>query len=122
MRAALGFIAGAVCAFVVGSAAAQAPPTPMPAGHPGEAIYQASCAGCHDNPEQTRAPARATLGRMRYQTINFALTKGKMQVQGQALNDTQRHQLVSYLSGKSVDLSDDWTKAMMCQGPGRPWT
>jgi len=118
MRAFWGIAAGAVAAAGVwaagsGSLWAQAGGQ---AAHPGEALYQAQCAACHDNPEATRSPAKATLERMRYQTINYALTKGKMQVQGQGLNDTQRHQLVSYLSGKSVDTGDDWTKAVMCQG------
>ena len=38
----------------------------QPAGpHPGEAIYKAKCATCHDNSEATKAPAREVMTRCR---------------------------------------------------------
>lgn len=85
--------------------------------HPGQAVYQANCAACHDNPEQTRSPAKSTLSAMSYQSLDFTLTKGKMKVQGAALTDTTRAQLINYLTGKSTATDDRWTQAMACEGP-----
>jgi polyvinyl alcohol dehydrogenase (cytochrome) len=111
VRAALGFVAGAFAVVAAGAALAQAPP-----GHPGETIYKAACAACHDNPEQTRAPAKATLGRMRYQTINFALTKGIMRDQAAALSDRDRAQLIDYLTGRPRETQETWSQALACTG------
>jgi polyvinyl alcohol dehydrogenase (cytochrome) len=87
--------------------------------HPGQAIYRANCAACHDNPEQTRSPAKATLSAMSYQVISFALTKGKMQAQGAALDDQGRGDLINYLTGRTTSTLDAWSKAMMCEGARR---
>jgi len=75
----------AVALTWVGSAAAQ-DDTARQLPHPGQAVYRANCAACHDNPEQTRSPAKSTLGSMSYQVLSFALTKGKMQAQAAALS------------------------------------
>ena len=61
---------------LAGAAQAQPDNTYNTLPHPGQAIYRAKCAACHDSPEQTRSPAKATLGAMSYQVISFALTKG----------------------------------------------
>ena len=82
--------------------------------HPGEAIYKTNCAACHDNAEATRSPSRETLGKMSFQLINYALTMGKMQVQGQALSDDKRATLINYLIGRSASAGDGWTQSMMC--------
>ena len=63
-------------------AAAQAAMGMQTADHPGKAIYDRACAACHNNPEATRSPSLDTLKAMRYQTISYALTQGKMQTQG----------------------------------------
>lgn len=89
-----------------GAAAAEA--------HPGLAVYQATCAGCHDNPERTRSPAKSTLSAMSYQALDFVLTKGKMKVQGASLTDATRAQLIHYLTGKTTVTDDSWTQAMAC--------
>ncbi|HEX4973988.1 MAG TPA: c-type cytochrome, partial [Steroidobacteraceae bacterium] len=60
------------------------------ANHPGKAVYDRVCAACHDNPEATRSPSLDTLKAMRYQTISYALTKGKMQAQAAALSAQER--------------------------------
>lgn len=109
-------LAGLAAALVAGAAAAQAPPGEPPAGHPGEAIYKAACAACHDNPVETRAPAKATLNRMRYQTINFALTKGIMRDQASGLNDAQRAQLIDYITGRPRETQETWSQALACTG------
>ena len=82
--------------------------------HAGQAVYRTFCAACHDNPEQTRAPSKANLEAMSYQTLEFALTQGKMQAQGAALTPETRGQLISYLTGKTTRTVETWSKAMAC--------
>src|SRR5690606_15049648 len=57
--------------------AAAQPPGP----HPGEAVYTANCAVCHDNPEQSKAPGKETLTRMSPGMIAYAMVSGKMSQQ-----------------------------------------
>lgn len=111
MRLWSGF-AGIALAFALLSPATAQMENVLP--HPGQAVYRLSCATCHDNPEATRSPSRATLTAMSYQTLSFALTKGKMQAQGAALTDETRGQLINYLTGKAKDVTETWSQAMAC--------
>jgi polyvinyl alcohol dehydrogenase (cytochrome) len=112
--AALGLAIG-----LAAGAHAQADNTARTLPHPGQAVYRANCAACHDNPEQSRAPAKSTLSAMSYQVLSFALTKGKMQAQGATLTEESRGQLINYLTGRSTATLDGWTKSMMCEGARR---
>lgn len=95
-------------------------PISMPdTGAVGAALYQTKCAVCHDHPDQTRAPTRANLAAMTAQTIHYALTEGKMKVQGAGLSDDQRAQLIGYLTTKTVVANADWAKDMMCPAARR---
>jgi polyvinyl alcohol dehydrogenase (cytochrome) len=85
----------------------------------GEAIYKTRCAACHDNPETSRAPSKATLSAMRPQTIDFALTQGKMKAMGAGLTDDQRAQLIGYLTGGQAAANDEWAGKMMCPAARR---
>ncbi|HEX7945605.1 MAG TPA: cytochrome c, partial [Phenylobacterium sp.] len=115
MRRIATMMAGALLALGLASAArAQPDNTYNTLPHPGQAIYRARCAACHDNPDQTRSPAKATLGAMSYQVISFALTKGKMQAQADGLSEEDRGQLINYLTGRSTTTLDSWSKGMMC--------
>ncbi len=93
--------------------AADAPPA-----HPGKAIYDRACAMCHNNPEATRSPSLDTLKAMRYQTIDYALTQGKMQAQASALSPKERATLVEYLVGAQA-ASDTWIAGFMCPADRR---
>ena len=99
-----------------------APPAPTPVAapalHPGEAVYKASCAACHDNTEATRAPSRDNLKGMSFQFVNYALTQGKMKDMGASLTADQRAQVVSFVTGgrDPSQITADWTKNMMCTG------
>ncbi|HEY1283687.1 MAG TPA: PQQ-binding-like beta-propeller repeat protein [Steroidobacteraceae bacterium] len=88
--------------------AADAPP-------PGKVVYEKHCASCHDHPE-TRAPAFDTLKGMRYGSIHYALTEGKMQLQGAPLSMAERASVIDFLVGRSV-VDDAWVDKMMC-APG----
>jgi polyvinyl alcohol dehydrogenase (cytochrome) len=88
---------------------------------PGEAIYAAHCAFCHDHPDATRAPPKLALQTMAATAIDFALTEGKMKAQGSGLNDVERGQLIRYLtSGRTAaSTQDDWSAGMMCPADRR---
>lgn len=96
--------------------AAQAQPAEPP--HPGKAIYEQTCAVCHNNPEATRAPALDTLKAMRYQTLLYALNEGKMKAQASGLSAAQKAQLIDYLVGREAT-SDDWLAPAMCSAERR---
>ncbi len=83
--------------------------------HPGEALYKQHCAACHDNSEATRSPSRDNLKAMRFQFINYALTEGKMKLQGAALSADERALLITYLTENRSTTTVDWTGRMMCE-------
>ena len=120
IRAALAAGAFAAGALLLASRA-PAQQTAMPGSpHPGEGVYKASCAMCHDNAEATRSPTRATLGAMAPKTIEFALTEGKMKAQGMGLNDATRQQLISFLTGRPMGATEAagvaWRAPLTCTG------
>ena len=50
---------------------------------------------------------------MRYQTISYALTQGKMQTQGSALSAQERSDVIDFLVGREAT-RDDWIAKAMC--------
>ncbi|MBM0107228.1 PQQ-binding-like beta-propeller repeat protein [Steroidobacter sp. S1-65] len=85
----------------------------MEAPHPGQAVYERSCAACHNQPEATRAPSLDTLKAMRYQTILYALNEGKMKAQASMLSATQKAAVIDFLVGREAT-SDEWLGHAMC--------
>ena len=85
----------------------------------GKAVYDRVCAACHNNPEATRSPSLDTLKAMRYQTISYALTKGKMQVQAAALSAQERSDVIDYLVGRQAT-GDEWVTKVMCPAMTSP--
>jgi polyvinyl alcohol dehydrogenase (cytochrome) len=100
----------------------QPPPKPQPtaaaAVPAGKAIYDQACAACHDHPQTTRAPPLDTLHGMRYGSIHYALTEGKMQVQGASLSAAERATLIDFIVGREVP-NDQWVAGMMCSAQRR---
>jgi polyvinyl alcohol dehydrogenase (cytochrome) len=115
MRSWFGFtrrlLGGLAALAAIGVGAAQAQGTP---GHPGERLYTTYCASCHDNAEAFRAPDKKTLSAMSFQTLSYALTEGKMKVQGQPLNGETRNLLINYLTGQDSATADAWSQAQTC--------
>ena len=56
---------------------------------------------------------------MSFQSISFALTQGKMQVQAATLDEEQRGQLINYLTGASKRTMEAWSQGMMCDSVRR---
>ncbi|MES2606055.1 MAG: PQQ-binding-like beta-propeller repeat protein [Pseudomonadota bacterium] len=79
----------------------------------GQAIYDASCASCHGMPEATKAPPVDTLKRMGPRAVSYALTNGKMKVQGSSLSPQQLDDVVSYLSA-TADVDNSWIASHAC--------
>src|SRR5580698_1794740 len=89
---------------------------------PGEAVYQSHCAACHEHSDVTRAPSRDNLGQMEPSAIDYALTQGKMQAQGQGLSGAERRQLIDYLTGNTQAQpasAFNWAASMMCPADRR---
>jgi polyvinyl alcohol dehydrogenase (cytochrome) len=85
--------------------------------HPGKALYEKHCATCHDHAQETKSVPFETLRGMRYGTIHFALTSGKMKLQGDQMSATQQGQLVDYLVGRQV-VDESWIERMRCAKTG----
>jgi polyvinyl alcohol dehydrogenase (cytochrome) len=83
--------------------------------HPGQAIYERTCSGCHDNPEASRAPARESLRAMRRSTVDYAITLGYMKIQAKDLDQQEREQLLDWLELDQKNRTD-WLDAAMCTG------
>ena len=91
----------------------------VPVPHPGQPVYRLYCASCHDRPDETRAPTKATLSAMSVQSLTYTLTQGKMNAQGAALTDESRSDLITYLTGKSTATVDAWSQGMRCEARRR---
>lgn len=94
-----------------------APPSPPVAqpsnSHPGLAVYQQSCAVCHDNSEATKAPPLATLARLTPGQVTNAMITGIMIPQAVGLTSEQISDVSNYLGQTSAG-DDAWVTAMMC--------
>ncbi|MDP9103347.1 MAG: cytochrome c, partial [Pseudomonadota bacterium] len=115
----LGALAGLGLLGLAGGALAQ----PAAAtSTPGETLYQARCAACHDHPAETRALAKDVLAQMPPERIESALTEGKMKPMAAGLSATDRAEIIRYLTGKSMaaaTLKADWAAGMMCPADRR---
>jgi polyvinyl alcohol dehydrogenase (cytochrome) len=77
------------------SAAAQTPN--------GQAIYDKSCASCHQQPgADSRAPNREGLRQFSPESILTALTTGNMYRQGYDLSDAEKKTVAEFLAGRAV--------------------
>ncbi len=81
--------------------------------HPGQTVYERSCAACHDNTQATRAPALASLRTMHRATVEYAITVGYMKIQAQHLSAPERTQLLDWLS-LGQPAHDGWLAQAKC--------
>ena len=69
----------------------------------GQAIYDKSCASCHQQPgADSRAPNREGLRQFSAESILTALTTGNMYRQGYDLNDAEKKAVAEFLAGRPV--------------------
>ena len=69
----------------------------------GAAVYQKSCATCHQQPTpENRAPNRETLGQFSPEAILTALTTGNMTRQGYDLSEAEKKAVAEFLAGRAV--------------------
>ncbi|MEZ5938226.1 MAG: PQQ-binding-like beta-propeller repeat protein [Hyphomonadaceae bacterium] len=101
--------AAAPAAVQVADTQAEAPSGP----HPGEAVYKARCAACHDNPTATKAPSLEALARYSPGQITNALITGRMVPQAVGLSSKEVGDVSNYLAHAS-ESDDSWIEAMMC--------
>lgn len=114
LASAVALIALASCSTPGAEQTTQVAEAAKPAGpHPGEAIYTARCAACHNNPEATKAPPRETLARMSPGQITNSLIAGMMAPQAVGLSSKDVSDISNYL-GLATPEDDSWTTAMRC--------
>lgn len=82
---------------------------------PGRAIYDQTCAACHDHPAQTRAPGLASLRAMRPSSVEYHMTVGYMRTQAKGLSPAQRKDLTDWLASGQPD-NNGWFKRAQCKG------
>ena len=71
-----------------------------PLSAPGQPLYRAHCASCHES-GATRAPDAHALAQYRPERISFALMFGMMSQQGRDLSQGEIQDIVQYLVGSS---------------------
>lgn len=87
--------------------------------HPGKALYEKHCSTCHDHAQETKSVPFETLRGMRYGSIHFALTRGKMKLQGDQMNAAEQGELVDYIVGRQL-VDESWIERMRCVKNGAP--
>jgi polyvinyl alcohol dehydrogenase (cytochrome) len=85
----------------------------------GEALYEKTCASCHDQ-GVGRAPNRVALKQMSPENIHFALVNGSMSPQGFGLSTAQIAAISEFLTGKTVS-TDTFSKQAFCPAGGSPF-
>jgi polyvinyl alcohol dehydrogenase (cytochrome) len=109
---------GASCELAPGMAPTKVARVVTPeedAAHPGKALFDKNCAGCHSAGEATRAPSTAALRVMRRESVEYALTIGYMRTQAKMLSVAERHSLEDWLELGQQD-NRAWVKQVACKG------
>jgi polyvinyl alcohol dehydrogenase (cytochrome) len=110
----LAAISAAVIAIAT-AALAQPARVTEDAAHPGKAVYDKTCAACHDHPAATRAPGLESLRAMRPSSVEYHTTVGYMRTQAKGLTAAQRKDLEDWLSLGQPDNSG-WLQRAQCKG------
>jgi polyvinyl alcohol dehydrogenase (cytochrome) len=115
LRASLigGFAAGLLCVGHLGAQTLDNDGQASDSPHPGHAVYQRSCGGCHDNSQATRAPPLESLRALSRATVEYATTIGYMRIQARDLTPDERTQLLDWLSMNQPS-NDAWIAAARC--------
>jgi polyvinyl alcohol dehydrogenase (cytochrome) len=80
----------------------------------GEAVFQRSCAMCHNGAADSRAPRVETLRESSPEAIIDVLVSGAMRLQGSRLGGAERRAVAEYLSGKKIGIDVAGASAGRC--------
>ncbi len=69
----------------------------------GAAVFEAACASCHANEDMPQTPQLELMRELGPGAIVNSLTRGQMQVQGEALSSEERIAVAEFVSGRPVD-------------------
>jgi len=87
----------------------------------GAAIYEKSCASCHQQPgADSRAPNREGLRQFSAESILTALTTGNMYRQGYDLSDAEKKSVAEFLAGRPVGSPAPISEASRCTTAAPP--
>src|SRR6218665_1370677 len=82
--------------------------------HPGRAVYNKSCATCHDNPGATRAATLVSMQQQSPARLREILTTGVMQPMAAGLSPQEITDVIAFLTAGQATASATWTDAIMC--------
>lgn len=90
----------------------------------GAAVYQKSCATCHQQPagDNARAPSREALRQFSPESIVTALSTGAMYRQGYDLSDAEKKAVAGFLAGRPVGSPAPIAASARCTSPAPPMT
>src|SRR6266849_2094416 len=80
----------------------------------GAAVFQRSCATCHNGAADSRAPRVETLRENTPESIIDALVSGAMRLQGSRLGGAERRAVAEYLSGRKINVDVAGASAGRC--------
>ncbi len=107
---------GAFAALALSAAPASAQSLDADLLTAGEAIYETSCAACHEN-AGSHAPSRAALSTLSPEVVLRALVDGRMQQEAANLSDDERTAVAQVISGRALGSTAPATPVLMCE-PG----
>jgi len=82
-----------------------APPALAQQAIDGAAVYEASCATCHSNPDMDQVPQLDLMRETMPGAIVNSLINGRMQPQGELLSNDEQVAVAEFIAGRPVDLS-----------------
>ena len=87
--------------------------------HPGRAVYNKTCAMCHDNPGATRAATLASIQQQSPARLREVLTTGVMAPMAASLSPQEVTDVIAFLTAGQATAPAAWTDAIMCSADKR---
>ena len=87
--------------------------------HPGRAVYNKTCAMCHDNPGATRAATLASIQQQSPARLREVLTTGVMAPMAASLSPQEVTDVIAFLTAGQATAPAAWTDAIMCAADKR---
>ncbi|HOZ27688.1 MAG TPA: PQQ-binding-like beta-propeller repeat protein [Hyphomonadaceae bacterium] len=87
--------------------------------HPGRAVYNKTCATCHDNPGTTRAATLASIQQQAPARLREVLTTGVMAPMAASLKPQEITDVIAFLTAGQAANAAPWTDAIRCAADKR---